>query len=71
MELASLEQYVDISLLLQMKLLISSLSETNKQSMGRGYNRWERELLLWVFLFYNSEMLLMYINLARRKNNMG
>lgn len=36
MELASLEQYVDISLLLQMKLLISSLSETNKQSMEKG-----------------------------------
>lgn len=36
-----------------------------------AYNGWERELLLWVFLFYNSEMLLMYINLARRKNDMG
>lgn len=38
MKLASLEQYVDISLLLQMKLLISSLSGENKQFMEKQRN---------------------------------
>ena len=38
MELASLEQYVDISLLLQMKLLISSLSGENKRFMEKQRN---------------------------------
>lgn len=38
MELTSLEQYVDISLLLQMKLLIFSLSDENKQFMEKQRN---------------------------------
>lgn len=38
MELTSLEQYVDISLLMQMKLLIYSLSDENRQFMEKQKN---------------------------------